>query len=176
MSLKCNVTSVNILRHKLRLSNDTNSRIVEIGLMQQQMQSLFHNGSGTQNFESHISYRNVARGPFHAIYVWKYSSTQALNLQKHKLTHSDEKPYSCNQCNISCKQAGCLKSHICKSTVKKNLTHVINVTTSVKTFEKTQDKEACCKNIEVKELWRTLNCSKYMTTFKNTWHLNDFHY
>ena len=46
----------------------------------------------------HISYKHtVSERPF--------SSTQALNLQKHKLTHSDKKPYSCDQCNISFRQA-----------------------------------------------------------------------
>ena len=98
--------------------------------------------------------------------VWIFQQTagrpqkahfEALNLQRHKLPHSDKKPYSCDQCNISFR----LKSHMrihseekpyaceqCDYKCKRS-----------ENLKKTQDKEACYKNIEVKVLWAEGLCT-----------------
>ena len=59
----------------------------------------------------------------------QYSCTQICNLKQHKLfRHSDEKQISCNLCLFTCKTKGELKRH----TVKINLLFVTSVTTLVK--------------------------------------------
>ena len=54
--------------------------------------------------------------------------------------HSDKKPYSCNyvtNVTFNSDRLG-ISNHTCESTVKKNLLHVINVTSSVSGLNKTR--------------------------------------
>ena len=138
------VTSVNILRHKLRLSKDTSSSIVEIDLMHAtnaitlsqrlrllkhirwstMMKTLLHAISASilpdrLRNSKHISYKHtVARGPFLPLKLWISKDTSYRTVTKSLILVT----------NVTFPSDS---NHTCKSTVKKNLTHVSNVTTSV---------------------------------------------
>ena len=122
-----------------------------------------------------ISYKHtVARGPFHATYA---------NILPLKLWISKDTSYHTVTKSLILVTNVTFPSdsnHTCESTVKKNLTHVSNVTTSVSglnIWKNTRQGSMLYKHWSKSIMsWGSLNCSKCMTTFENAWHLNDLHY